>query len=785
MRMFDIKNSWLDDEGKPLIGRVKFCKLHTTVLENVYNMDGTVVYANPQYTNTIGQLQNQIFLKDNTDYTVRFEKYVGNGDMTEDQDNWLVVYSCDDIWDTYRIEIDATSFQVVNTIDDLRNLDPSTVATRDNHKVIILAGYYNIGDKPQVMYIWNPNTTSSDNGGDIIKVNNISNGRWELVNNFGPDGLDVRHFGVFGAESKTEATDLMSIQINVANQYAAYNSISMYFPAIDGLTWYKMNGLNLYNSIFAEETRIFGNTNYPNIINMNNENGYLDVYSDTDYKAVFTIRGSVVRTSWGINSDRCIFEPSYKLIVDSEINTNHRDFHNIIIDCLEQLDTVQIYECEINAINKFGDNCYFDNCIITERMFTESVDYNTITISNTCNVDLNNFYTVSLWADLYQRIGNTTLDFRFREVDNTTNISYYTKNIINAKLNNLQLAVDNMSFENCDGTVIFTNEPAGDLKFENSTLTVDAPTSTTNFCRLTIDSNSSISFVRAFNTNVFIISNSILTIPGANLHSNTVITSKNATINCSISLFGDLTLMNSIVSGVITQVSHADNMNANVSDCSLYGTYTIGSAVPSTRFNGIIERNNSTANPAINIVRTNMDSIEAHHSYTYKNNTGTFLENKITSLHTYNIVPFPVYSATLDTDTLNSQNYHTLACANDNLVVFNRLRLPDKPLDNIQLFSIGTDDCLISMKILSVKHTGTDYAGLVPFTSQTVILLAHWTQDNTYALFASKTYSWPNRAGWFWWYDFPSDYNIMAGHFFIEQPDQSYNLDLVVQYEKL
>ena len=40
MRMFDNRNSWLDDEGKPLLGRVKFCKLHMTTLENIYNING-------------------------------------------------------------------------------------------------------------------------------------------------------------------------------------------------------------------------------------------------------------------------------------------------------------------------------------------------------------------------------------------------------------------------------------------------------------------------------------------------------------------------------------------------------------------------------------------------------------------------------------------------------------------------------------------------------------------------------------------------------------------------
>ena len=392
MRMFDNKNSWLDDDGKPLLGRVKFCKLHTTVLENIYDNQGYVC-NNPMFTNTIGQLDSQVFLKDNTDYTIRFEKYIGNGDMSEDQDNWLYIYSCDNLWNTYGIEVDSSTFQLVNNINDLRNTNPNTITTRDNHKVIILGGYNVIGDKPQVMYIWNPNNTDSDNGGDIIKVNNISNGRWELVNNFGPNGVDVRHFGVFGADSKADATDIMSIRINTANQYAAYNSIPLYFPSINGLTWYKMNGLNLYKAKFSEETRVFGNTNYPNIITMFDENGYLDVYTDSGYKAVFTIRGPTVRTSWGVNSDNCIFEPSYKLIVDSAINTNHRDFSNIIVELIHETSNLQFDNCEIHSVNKLGDYIYFRNGKITESMFTFTTDYDTITITNDVVVDLDDWPT--------------------------------------------------------------------------------------------------------------------------------------------------------------------------------------------------------------------------------------------------------------------------------------------------------------------------------------------------------------------------------------------------------
>lgn len=457
MRMFDNKNSWLDDDGKPLLGRVKFCKLHTTVLENVYDNQGYVC-NNPMFTNTIGQLDSQVFLKDNTDYTVRFEKYIGNGDMSEDQDNWLYIYSCDDLWNTFGVEVDSSTFQLVNNINDLRNTNPNTITTRDNHKVIILGGYNVIGDKPQVMYIWNPNNTDSDNGGDIIKVNNISNGRWELVNNFGQNGVDVRHFGVFGADSKADATDIMSIRINTANQYAAYNSIPLYFPSINGLTWYKMNGLNLYNSIFAEETRVFGNTNYPNIITMNNENDYLDCYSDSDYHAVFRIRGAVVRTSWGENTDNCIYEPTYKLIVDSVINTNHKDWSNIIVECISEITYAQFDNCEIHAVEKLGDYTSFTNCRLEERMFIDGADFDSVTVNENDIIDLADWPTTWKWMQLRSQLANNVLDFMGRTVTDTYRIGWsITATYKNAVFSNYTAISNTVTLDNCSGNIRIPN----------------------------------------------------------------------------------------------------------------------------------------------------------------------------------------------------------------------------------------------------------------------------------------------------------------------------------------
>ena len=85
MRQFDNRNSWLDNEGKPLIGRISFYKKDTSEYETITDVDGTSL-SNPILTNTLGQTVVQVFLQDNKDYTINFEKYIGNGDYTQDEE---------------------------------------------------------------------------------------------------------------------------------------------------------------------------------------------------------------------------------------------------------------------------------------------------------------------------------------------------------------------------------------------------------------------------------------------------------------------------------------------------------------------------------------------------------------------------------------------------------------------------------------------------------------------------------------------------------------------------
>ena len=654
MRQFDNKNSWLDLDGKPLAGRVKFCRLHTTELENIYDNQGNLS-DNPIFTNTIGQLNWQVFLADNKNYTVRFEKYVGNGDMTEDEDNWLFQYSCDNLWDIYGINVDATTFQLVNNITDLRALDPNTITTRDNSKVVILGGYNTIGDKPQVMYIWNATSIENDNGGSVIKVGSIATGRWELVNTFGANGIDVRHFGVFGADSIADATDIMSLQIGYANSYAQSIGLPLYFPANDGLTWYKINSINLYGAIFAQETKIFGNTGTSSTITVTDDTSYLDVYTNASYKAVFTITGPVVKTSWGVNSTNCIFNPSYKLIVDSIINSNHRDFEGIIIDCQYELPDVYLDNCQINAVKKITGMCYFQNCKLTESMFSDSCDFGTITVRNNDIFDIEDFPTTSKWMILRNQLANRVVDFKGRTVDSSYAFTWGNEvTYKNAVFSNYSAISDAVNLDNCSGTLtmpyantlhVYNNS---NVVISNARLEINEVTLENSIVRLNYGVDTLIHNLNVKNTKFDDSVNKLLDVDSIIAENSQlypfIVCTNNAT-TCTVEKC-DITTINAgivkpviqnciIYRGILSKSNASNNIdfelinNVFVNDPAGFGHHLSSDYANAHVVGKWVNNTSMLPNHFIIIDRTNIDTDEQSHNYVYEGNKGPNVLQKL------------------------------------------------------------------------------------------------------------------------------------------------------------
>lgn len=644
MRQFDLKNNWLDLEGKPLAGRVSFCKLHTTDLENIYDVSGNVL-DNPIFTNTIGQLVQQVFLKDRTDYTVRFEQYVGNGDMMTDPDGWLFQYSCDALWDTFGIEVDSTTFQLVDNIADLRLLDPALVTTRDERKVVILGGYHVIGDKPQVTYVWNPTSIESDNGGSVIKVATIATGRWELVNTFGVDGVDVRHFGVFGEDSAEDAGDTMSLMLGYANDYANSIGLPLYFPAIDGLTWYKVNSLNIYGAIFANETRVFGNSETSSVITVVDPDTNLDVYESETYGARFTIAGKEVHTSWATNAVHATFAPTYRLVIDSAFTSIYRAWTGIIVDVLETVGGCYFTDCIINSNGKLTDRTRLKTCKVTERMFNTSTDFATVEVFSDDEINLDDFKSVANWLTLIGQIfSGGEIDFKGRTVNSSCELNVgQPTDYLNAKFDGFAVKQSTVSFKDCTGTI--TTGTGNGLV---SIAVVDSTLNITDFTvgviqafganRSTVAFNTAASFTNvALNYSVF---------AASAYRPITNFSMANSTLNSAITVNGSCICENSNISGQIATSAAGFSFIG----CRFNAPHVINVVMLLTKVVGAwVDNVGTVENPVqFNVTTGSLLADDSAHEYSYSGNTGTFLPTT---------AEFDVYFGPTDIDNSRSGSY--------------------------------------------------------------------------------------------------------------------------------
>ena len=649
MREFDQSQSWLDNSGKPLIGRLTFYKLHTSEKATIYNVNGTAI-ANPQFTNTIGQTVNQVFLDNDIDYTVSYEKYIGNGIMVDDEEpsNWEFQYSNDCTAIKVILEIDTDSLQSVNVISDLRNLDPNTVATRGNGKYIELLGYNETLDKPIVYYKWNTTSIAADNGGSIIKVNDISTGRWELVNLFDNNGVDVRHFGVFGAASRSAATDNMSNMIYAASQYASSIGKNLYFPAIPGLgiSWYKMNNLTINGAIFENTTKVFGNTGTSTTIKVVGETNGLSVYSDNDYKPSWTLQGEIVRTSYTTTTTNMTFSPSYKFIIDSNLDLNNITISNVIVDFVSENNSGAGYttfnNCTINSNKKIAEKIIVSgNTKLTESMFKTTTPV--VLFSNyTGVIDIDDFPTTSLWVDFVSSLDPSIVDFKNREVDSTCQFEWgsgNTKTITykNAKFNNYVIDSKFTTFENCTGT--FSLSHVGGINEYTLKYSQLQQTNNLTFSKLYC-------YNSTFTYNYTSTPSKVYT-EDSKLYCGTITCSDiecyDTLVNGALSgrvhlercdLKGAITdnvnpvIIGCIVRNSINQASTAANIQFTIVNNTFMdsGKHNLSSTVASSYLSNAkwVGNNNLTSSHFISLNRSNLKSSENDHTYEYENNTGKY-----------------------------------------------------------------------------------------------------------------------------------------------------------------
>lgn len=168
---------FIDDNGKPIFGRVKFFSADTgsasTDYKNVYSDPKyTTLAANPNYLDASGKTTTQIFLNDGLYYVV-IEKFLGNSsenmeDYSDDDSMWSIYKS---FFISGSISGNNTANTIVKSIADLRELTPL------DNAVAIVNGYYVNGDCSARIFRYDANSTLTEDGVSIFVPSNLV-GRW-------------------------------------------------------------------------------------------------------------------------------------------------------------------------------------------------------------------------------------------------------------------------------------------------------------------------------------------------------------------------------------------------------------------------------------------------------------------------------------------------------------------------------------------------------------------------------------------------------------------------------
>lgn len=450
MRQLTAYASYFDNLGAPLVGRARF-----------YNSDGSpaVVYAwdnstqrfiengNIVFTNSSGQLEPQVFL-DNHDYQIVFDKYIGAGTMSEDDDSesWEEQGSAIDKFNTIGIELSGGAIRAVSTIANLRQTHG--IAT---YEVIELMGYYDSGDKPIVYYKWNPFISTPDNGGSIVKVDDVAAGRWELVSC--PEYLDVRHFGAFPMQGIEENAE-QRYNLTNAYTYAHSQGCGVYFWADATHAYYDISGANLIKVDSHPLARLFcvDNISGTSISDIKEVHLVGQEYGELATGEI-TLQGEVVRTSWGEETDWVVFDPSVKLVMDAGISTTNRNWEGIEVEILAYTSGCVFTDCLITSNGKINQSVTIFGCEIRQDWFADDYNWEDLTSSSNTIV-LKNFKDANTYILLKNKQNERNYgDLEENTVSNVTLLSGCVAE--NAAFTDVTLA-GNSELHNISGNVLLT-----------------------------------------------------------------------------------------------------------------------------------------------------------------------------------------------------------------------------------------------------------------------------------------------------------------------------------------
>lgn len=410
MRNFDNWNRYQDNDRNPLHGCIQFMVKDGNTVAPIYDSDGTVL-ANPQITDIYGRTQHQVFV--DTDVIAYYYKYIGQGIWTDEEDidtsdvsKWSLQYTSESGLDL-QLDITSDTVVMVSNMADLRSTDVDGVPLVDGKKVITLLGYYNLGDKEPINYVWDPESTALDDGGSVIASDDYITGRWIMVQP--TEHCDSRHFGVFPSNSSN--MDDQTYGIIRLFDYCNSKDIRPYFNGNEDYRWFKYTNVNL----IADEIDVTDDTRF-------NDQGINTIAGKWNGEPRFTNGNTTVvcksvKTSW----NAAAYTGYDTVLIDSD--TPQKNWSNAKVDVrVSRLYGYNFNNCvisengNIGSDNVSGINNTFVNCKLNERMFITSGPYEVSLagLCTGCQIDPDDFRnSMPLYRSIRQTMDpNPYFDYR-------------------------------------------------------------------------------------------------------------------------------------------------------------------------------------------------------------------------------------------------------------------------------------------------------------------------------------------------------------------------------------
>lgn len=607
VRAFDNWNSYLDNDGNLLHGKIRFCRKGTTDNVTIYNSDGTVALRNPEFTDMLGRTEYQVFVSSDADVTAYFYKYVGNGDMmgTEFDDydpaRWAYQYSSDNLDPAKSVTVESDTAQGVATMSDLRAKDPSDVASVNGKKFLWLYGYYAAGDKSPVLYVWDASSMRNDDGGSVICPSSVSGpGRWILASR--EYIFDVRHFGVFPQADKYSTDYSYTSQLSNCADYLTAEGLNAWFPEIfNSLGYYIFDGTNTFSitgDIYVGDgARFMCKTGTSGTAISCHE-----VHKSAPYLFDSTVQtGSATLTADNINvswmGGQAIGNARVSWTVDTADWAREITGKKVIFKVAGN-SGLRLDNCQVESHKAITNSIIMENMAVKTEWFADNYSWSNLSLYN-CTVKLRDCKDADTYIRLKNKMGQ--VDYGDLGEQTVTNALFGAGCIV----------------ENCGGTATF----AGNAELHNVTLTASFTGSTPTIncvdCWLTVQGNPTFSLVS--------LSRGTLGGSGGINVLNTL-KADNAVLDNSVNLLGATLLLDGcVINGAISHIG--DPVQENVRNCIFNNSISIRGGGTDVVVMAVWQDNvGFAANPLV-IDRTNLDPDDSHHTYTYSGNTGTFMKD--------------------------------------------------------------------------------------------------------------------------------------------------------------